>query len=76
MRVRSVTYRLTLFFSTVSTAVLLAVGYLVGALVESHFIDEDMKELNGTIELVGTVLSKVNFRSDLDLVPQLLNDAL
>jgi len=76
MRARSVTYRLTLFFSTVSTAVLLAVGYLVGTLVESHFIEQDMKELDGTIELVGTVLSKVHFRSDLDLVPQLLNDAL
>lgn len=76
MRVRSVTYRLTLFFSTVSTAVLLAVGYLVGALVESHFIEQDMNELDGTTELVGTVLSRVHFRSDLDLVPQLLNDAL
>ncbi|OGA37289.1 MAG: two-component sensor histidine kinase, partial [Betaproteobacteria bacterium RIFCSPLOWO2_12_FULL_62_13] len=68
--------RLTLFFSTVSTAVLLAVGYLVGALVESHFIEQDLNELDGTIELVGTVLAKVHFRSDLDLVPQLLNDAL
>jgi len=76
MRVRSVTYRLTLFFSTVSTAVLLAVGYLVGALVESHFIEQDMNELDGTIELVGNVLAKVHFRSDLDPVPQLLNDAL
>ncbi|MGP1680264.1 MAG: heavy metal sensor histidine kinase [Burkholderiales bacterium] len=76
MRVRSVTYRLTLFFSTVSTAVLLAVGYLVGALVESHFIEQDMNELDGTIELVGNVLAKVHFRSDLDLVPQLLSDAL
>ena len=76
MRVESVTYRLTLFFSTVSTAVLLAVGYLVGALVESHFIEQDMNELDGTIELVGTVLSRVHFKSDLDPVPQLLNDAL
>jgi len=76
MRVRSVTYRLTLFFSTVSTVVLLAVGYLVGTLVERHFIEEDMAELDGTIELVNTVLAKVRFRSDLDLVPQLLSDAL
>ena len=76
MRTRSVTFRLTLFFSAVSTAVLLSVGYLVGALVESHFIEQDLNELDGTIELVGNVLAKVNFRSDLDLVPQLLNDAL
>lgn len=76
MRVRSVTYRLTLFFSTVSTAVLLAVGYLVGSLVERHFIEQDLNELDGTIELVSKVLAKVHFRSDLDLVPQLLNNAL
>lgn len=76
MHARSVTFRLTLFFSTVSTVVLLAVGYLVGTLVESHFVEQDMKELDGTIELVSNVLGKVGFRSDLDLVPQLLNDAL
>lgn len=76
MQPRSVTLRLTLFFSTVSTAVLLAVGYLVGSLVESHFVRQDLNEIDGTTELVRNVLVKVGFRSDLDLVPQLLNDAL
>ena len=76
MRTKSVTFRLTLFFSAVSTAVLLAVGSLVGSLVESHFIQQDLDELDGTTALVRTVLAKVSFRSDLDLVPQLLEDAL
>jgi len=76
MRTKSVTFRLTLYFSTVSTAVLLAVGYLVGSLVESHFIAQDMHEIQGTTELVRTVLAKVSFRSDLDPVPRLLEDAL
>jgi two-component system heavy metal sensor histidine kinase CusS len=76
MRTKSVTFRLTLFFSTVSTLVLLAVGYLVGALVESHFIRQDMNEIEGTTELVRNVLGKVGYHSDLDLVPQLLEDAL
>jgi len=76
MRTRSVTFRLTLFFSTVSTLVLLAVGYLVGSLVESHFVGQDLNELKGTTELAGNVLAKVRYRSDLDLVPQLLEDAL
>ena len=76
MRARSVTFRLTLFFSTVSTAVLLAVGYLVGASVESHFVAQDLNELNGKVELVRHILAKVRFRSDLDLVPQLLDDTL
>ena len=76
MQSKSVTFRLTLFFSTVSTAVLLAVGYLVGTLVESHFIEQDMNALDGTTELARNILAKVNYRSDLDLVPQMLNDAL
>jgi two-component system heavy metal sensor histidine kinase CusS len=76
MRTKSVTFRLTLFFSTVSTLVLLAVGYLVGSLVESHFVEQDLNELQGTTELVRNVLAKVSYHSDLDLVPQLLEDAL
>lgn len=47
MRARSVTFRLTLLFSTVSTKVHLAVGYLVGALVESNVIKEDLNEFDG-----------------------------
>ncbi len=76
MRIKSVTLRLTLFFSAVSTAVLLSVGYLVGTLVESHFVGQDLKAIDGTTELVRNILAKVNFRSDLDLIPRLLNDAL
>ena len=76
MQARSVTFRLTLFFSAVSTAVLLAVGYLVGALVESHFVEQDLNELDSKVALVRHVLAKVRFQSDLDLVPQLLDEAL
>ncbi len=76
MQTRSVTFRLTLFFSTLSTLVLFAVGSLVGSLVEKHFVMQDMDQLEGTSELVAKVLEKVNYRSDLDQVPQLLQDAL
>jgi len=76
MRTRSVTFRLTLFFSAVSTAVLLSVGYLVGALVEGHFIEQDLNEFDGKAELVRHVLAKVRSQGDLDQVPQLLDDAL
>lgn len=76
MRARSVTFRLTLFFSAVSTAVLLAVGYLVGVSVDNHFIEQDLNEFDGKIELVRRVLAKVRSKSELDLVPQLLDDAL
>lgn len=76
MQARSVTFRLTLFFSAVSTAVLLSVGYLVGALVEGHFIEQDLNEFDGKVELVRHVLAKVRSEGDLDQVPQLLDDAL
>lgn len=76
MWARSVTFRLTLYFAMVSTAVLLAVGYLVVTLVASHFIEEDMKEFGSKTELVRRILDKVRFQSDLDLVPQLLDDVL
>jgi len=76
MRTRSVTFRLTLFFAAVSTAVLLAVGYLVGALVDRHFLEQDLIEFDGRIELVRYLLAKVRSRSDLDRVPQFLDDAL
>ena len=46
MRPRSLTFRLTAFFSAVSTAVLLAVGYLIGVAVEAHFVDQDRVELD------------------------------
>jgi len=52
MRARSVTFRLTLFISTASTTVVLAVGYRVDTLVESYFIKEDLNEFDGRIKLV------------------------
>lgn len=76
MRPRSITFRLTLFFSTVSTAVLIVVGYLIGALVERHFEEQDLSELNGKLELVRHTLDKVRAPADLDAIPQGLADAL
>ena len=42
MRAASITLRLTLFFAIASTAVLLAVGYLVSLAVEAHFVELDV----------------------------------
>ncbi len=76
MRPQSITSRLTLFFSTASTIVLLVVGTLVGTLLESHFEEQDLMELNGKLELVRHTLTKVQTPSDLATVPQSLADAL
>jgi two-component system heavy metal sensor histidine kinase CusS len=76
MRPKSITFRLTLFFSTASTAVLLVVGTLIGTLVEAHFEELDLIELNGKLELVRHALAKARSPADMAVVPQNLSDAL
>jgi len=76
MRPKSITSRLTLLFSTASTLVLLVVGTLIGTLVESHFEEQDLMELNGKLKLVRHALAKVHTPSDLATVPQSFSDAL
>jgi len=76
MRPKSITFRLTLFFSTASTAVLLVVGTLIGTLVEAHFEELDLMELDGKLELVRHTLAKARAPADMAVVPQNLADAL
>lgn len=76
MRSFSITSRLTLFFSTVSTIVLIVVGTLVGTLIETHFEEMDRMELNGKLELVRHALADVRTPSDLAAVPRNLANAL
>lgn len=76
MRPHSITFHLTLFFSTVSTAVLLAVGAVSSALVDAHFEEQDRTELEGKLELVTHVLSRVGTPPDQETVAQRLADAM
>ncbi len=75
-RAKSITFRLTLFFLTASTAVLLVVGSLIGSLVEAHFEQLDLTELSGKLELVRHALVKAHTRSDAAVIPEHLSDAL
>jgi two-component system, OmpR family, heavy metal sensor histidine kinase CusS len=76
MRPKSITFRLTLFFSTASTAVLLVVGTLVGTLVEAHFEELDLEELSGKLELIRHTLATARTPTDMLAVPQNLSNAL
>jgi len=76
MRPRSITFRLTLFFSTASTAVLLVIGYLIGALVEAHFEELDLTELRGKLNLLRHAVAKLDAPGDQAALPQKLFDAL
>jgi two-component system heavy metal sensor histidine kinase CusS len=72
----SITYRLTLLFASASTGVLLVLGLLIGNSVEHHFEEQDMEVLNGKLELARYALEKVHSQSDLDALPQQLDDSL
>ncbi len=72
----SITLRLTVFFATASTVVLLVLGYLIGGTVEQHFVEQDMDVLNGKLDLARHALEKVHSEHDLASIPQQLDDSL
>ena len=73
---QSITYRLTLLFAAVSTAVLLVLGLSIGNSVERHFEEQDMEVLSGKLELTRHALEKAYSQSDLEALPRQLDDAL
>jgi two-component system heavy metal sensor histidine kinase CusS len=73
---KSITYRLTLLFASASTVILLVLGLLIGNSVEHHFEMQDMEVLTGKLELTRHALEKVHSQSDLDALPQQLDDSL
>lgn len=76
MRCKSITFRLTLYFATASSAVLIIVGILIGSAIEAHFVEQDIAEMNGKLELVRHTLAKARTPSDFARLPQHLEDAL
>jgi two-component system heavy metal sensor histidine kinase CusS len=76
MRGQSITLRLTLLFTTVSTVVLLALGLLIGNAVERHFVEQDMDLMTGKLHLAGHLLEKVQTPAALDTLPAQLDAAL
>lgn len=73
---KSLTFRLTLLFATVSSTVLLLLGLTIGALAERHFEELDKELLDGKLDLIGHTLKKAHTSSDLAGVPEQLEDAL
>lgn len=73
---RSITVRLTLFFTTSSTLVLLILGLLIGSTVEQHFVEQDMELLTGKLDLVSHLLKKTGTPGDFAALPAQLDDSL
>ncbi len=76
IRRKSLTFRLTLLFASISTTVLLVLGLLVGAMAERHFEELDMELLTGNLELFQRVLEKVKSEQQLEALPHKLDDLL
>ncbi len=72
----SITLRLTALFATVSTVVLLVLGYLIGSTVEHHFVEQDVEVLEGKLDLTRHALTKVRSEAEMVHIPQQLDDSL
>jgi len=72
----SITSRLTLLFAAAATAVLLALGLLIGNAVEQHFVEQDMDVLTGKTDLAAHLLEQVRSAADADALPRQLDDSL
>jgi two-component system heavy metal sensor histidine kinase CusS len=72
----SITRRLTLLFVVASTAVLLALGFVIASSVEKHFEQQDMEVLVGKMELARHTLEQLKSQNDLQRISQLLDNSL
>lgn len=72
---KSITFRLTLLFASVSMTVLLLLGLLIGSLVERHFEELDMELLGGKLELLRHALERTRSNRELETLPRQLEDA-
>ena len=76
MRRKSITFRLTLYFASASSAVLVFVGLLIGPAIEAHFVEQDIAEMGGKLELVRHELGRLRTPADVATLPHQLADAL
>jgi len=72
----SLTVRLALLFAAVSTTVLLALGAVIGYLVEEHFEMLDLVELSAKMTQIRHVLAKTKTPAQSTELSRQLNDAL
>ena len=76
MKKLSLTARLTLIFTTLSCAVLLVLGWLIGMSIERHFEEQDHHTLSGKLELAHHIIERVESDADLKQLAGQLDDAL
>ncbi|MDP1634568.1 MAG: heavy metal sensor histidine kinase [Gallionellaceae bacterium] len=72
----SLTARLTVLFAAVSSAVLLSLGWLIGASIERHFEEQDRDILAGKLMLVRHTIERIATPRDIERLPSQLGGAL
>lgn len=72
----SLTARLTVLFATVSSAVLLSLGWLIGASIERHFEEQDRDILAGKLMLVRHSIERIASTGDIEHLPSQLGGAI
>ena len=76
MKRASLTSRLALLFAVAATVVLLVTGWVLSRAIDHHFLEQDITEIEGRIEMVRRLLTEIHMETDLDLLPVRLDDAL
>lgn len=72
----SITRRLTLLFMLASSAVLLALGFVIASSVDQHFVEQDMAVLTGKMALTRNTLAQFNSIADLKHITHLMDNSL
>ncbi|MCF8179060.1 MAG: heavy metal sensor histidine kinase [Sulfuritalea sp.] len=73
---QSIGFRLTLLFAAISTAVLLVLGVLIGDVVEQHFVEQDMEQMDGKLRLAANLIGRVSSAEDLEYLQIQLANSL
>lgn len=72
----SLTLRLALLYAASTLVVVLAVAIYMLHRVDRHFVEQDVTEMRGKLELSGRLLAKAQAEDSLDTLPWQLDDAL
>jgi two-component system heavy metal sensor histidine kinase CusS len=72
----SLTLRLALLYAGSTLAVVVAVAVYMLHMVDGHFVEEDVAEMHGKLELSSRLLAKAQAEGSLDTLPWQLDDAL
>ncbi len=62
----SLTLRLALLYAASTLLVLCAVGFYVLHLIDAHFVEQDVAEMRGKLELAGRLIAKAKLEKTLE----------